>query len=301
MHQPIVTIGLPTFNAETTINRALESILDQSYGRWVLNISDDNSTDDTKKIISTYAASFPDRIKILNSREKLYYMNFRHLLDSAQTPYFVWLAGDDWWEPTFLEDCINKLEADPNAVCCVGRCLFHNPDGSSYRDPGCEPLVGDMAERMSVYLRAPDQTRMYGIFRHEVLTASFPPAPFHAYDWALCLGTLRFGTHLTVDKHLMNREKSPTRSYLEAVKRDEPNLFYQLFPILRMSLWLIRTRTATSDALVFFKLLRLNISKHEQQVKFFNPRVFQMLRPMYWMVQKSISLGERSVRAWRQR
>ena len=293
MRHPMVTIGLPTFNAAKTLHRTLDSIINQTYNHWILYISDDFSNDETVKIIEHFVDKFPEKIQLLKPEKKLYYMNFRYLLDAADTPYFVWLAGDDWWEPTFLEDCIATLEADPHAVCCVGRCLFHDPDGGSSLDPGCQPMLGDMPERMTAYLLALDSTRMYGVFRRQALSASFPPLPFHAYDWALCLGTLRFGTHRTVDKILINRERTPTRSYIEAVKRDEPNLFCRLFPAFRMTWWLMKTGAGTSSTVVFISLLRVNIRRHEQQVQFFNPRAFRVLRPMYRLLYRAIDVIQR--------
>ncbi len=293
MQRPLVTIGMPTFNAATTVHRALDSIIDQSYDYWRLYISDDFSTDSTRDIISEYSDKSNGKIIAYPPSEKQYYMNFRRLLNAADTPYFVWLAGDDWWEPTFLEECVNKLEAEPDSVCCLGRCIFFNPDGTTYMDPGCQPLLGSVAERMLAYLEAPDQTRMYGVFRREVLAVSFPPAPFHAYDWALCLRTLRHGIHHSIDKHLMNREKTPSHSYIEAVNRDEPTLIYQLFPILRMTRWLVREEVAVRDTLVLAALFRLNVLKHMEQVHSRTPRLFRVLRPFYGIAKRSADLIQR--------
>lgn len=50
----LVSIIMPTYNAEETISEALESILCQSYDNFELIILDDNSSDDTVNIIEQY-------------------------------------------------------------------------------------------------------------------------------------------------------------------------------------------------------------------------------------------------------
>ena len=47
---PTVFIGMPVFNSETTIRKTLESIVSQDYDEWKLFISDNSSSDMTRKI-----------------------------------------------------------------------------------------------------------------------------------------------------------------------------------------------------------------------------------------------------------
>ena len=52
-HQKIF-IGMPVFNGQKFLKIAIESVLAQSYKNFILYISDNNSTDDTEKIIQFY-------------------------------------------------------------------------------------------------------------------------------------------------------------------------------------------------------------------------------------------------------
>lgn len=45
------TIIMPTYNDSSTITESINSILEQTYQNWELLISDDGSTDDTKKVV----------------------------------------------------------------------------------------------------------------------------------------------------------------------------------------------------------------------------------------------------------
>ena len=52
---PEVSIGLPVYNGELFLKKALDSLLNQTYSNFELIISDNNSTDSTQKICQEYA------------------------------------------------------------------------------------------------------------------------------------------------------------------------------------------------------------------------------------------------------
>ena len=54
---PRVAIGMPTFNASTWVERAIESCLSQTYANLELTICDNASTDDTAEICERFASS----------------------------------------------------------------------------------------------------------------------------------------------------------------------------------------------------------------------------------------------------
>ena len=49
-----VSIILPCYNNEKTINKTINSIINQTYKNWELIIVDDNSKDKTDKILKKY-------------------------------------------------------------------------------------------------------------------------------------------------------------------------------------------------------------------------------------------------------
>ena len=65
---PKVSIILPNFNSEKTIETTIKSILNQSYKNWELIIVDDNSSIKTKKILSKFKKI--KKIKIINLKKK---------------------------------------------------------------------------------------------------------------------------------------------------------------------------------------------------------------------------------------
>ena len=64
---PKISIGMPVYQAEKYIRRALDSLLGQTYGNFELIISDNASTDETSKLCQEYA-NLDDRIKYVQQR-----------------------------------------------------------------------------------------------------------------------------------------------------------------------------------------------------------------------------------------
>jgi len=52
--KPKVSVIIPIYNAEKTLERCLESVLGQTYENYDLILVDNNSTDSTKNIINKF-------------------------------------------------------------------------------------------------------------------------------------------------------------------------------------------------------------------------------------------------------
>jgi glycosyltransferase involved in cell wall biosynthesis len=61
-----VSVIIPCYNCALFIDKAVGSMLSQSYDNWELLLVDNNSTDDTLHILKNYGAQYPDRIKVLS-------------------------------------------------------------------------------------------------------------------------------------------------------------------------------------------------------------------------------------------
>ena len=127
---PLVSIGLPVYNEEKMISRAIDSLLAQTYRNFEIMISDNCSSDKTAEICQAYAAK-DNRIKLnLNKKNLGINTNFRIVLENGRGKYFMWAAGDDYWEPEFLKTLVTELELDSTAgvaLCAVRR---ESPDGN---------------------------------------------------------------------------------------------------------------------------------------------------------------------------
>lgn len=96
MDKNLITIIIATFNRSDLIEKAVNSVLDQSFLNWELLILDDNSTDDTGVVISHYLKD--SRIKYIKNPKRLGVSGNRNLgLRIARGEYIAILDSDDVW------------------------------------------------------------------------------------------------------------------------------------------------------------------------------------------------------------
>ena len=131
--RPRVSIGLPVFNGERYLARALDSLIAQDFEDFELIISDNASTDSTAEICQDYARR-DRRIKVHRNERNIGAVgNFNRTLDVASGAYFKWAAHDDWCAPEFLSRCVEVLDQDPNTVLCFTAMGVADGDGTVFR------------------------------------------------------------------------------------------------------------------------------------------------------------------------
>lgn len=89
-----LTIGMPVYNNGATLAAALDSLLDQTFADFRIVISDDASSDDTGAIAKRYARRDLRIAYVRQARNLGYYGNYKFVLDRADTPFFMWAAGN---------------------------------------------------------------------------------------------------------------------------------------------------------------------------------------------------------------
>jgi O-antigen biosynthesis protein len=258
-----VTIGIPVYNGADTIHRALDCLLAQNFSDFELIISDNASTDGTQEICESYAAR-DSRVRYIRHAENLgASMNFRFALFEAHTPYFMWAAADDLWAPSFIARHLEVLEADPGVVLSQSRVLFTRDGLPLNLSTGTYALTADHLSNVVTYLTNPaDNSRYYGLFRTEALKRVFPLRSFFSLDWAVAVSTLRYGRHHEIADVLMIRDTTEAADYERGVARDHRLWLWRIFPMLHMTIWLLRKRMVPVNGAVLLRLAKLNLYMH---------------------------------------
>jgi hypothetical protein len=157
------------------LRRALDSLGKQTFKDFQVLISDNDSPDDTAKIISQYLKR-DDRFKYLKNQVNMGpFYNFARLVTACESKYYLELHFDSYLAPTFLEECLNVLESDPAAVIAYSYCQFVDGAGNpldiskdaadfAHEDPGQRYL--------NVLSGMGWCTAYHGVWRHEALAAS---------------------------------------------------------------------------------------------------------------------------------
>jgi glycosyltransferase involved in cell wall biosynthesis len=123
-HVPTVSIGMPVYNGERYLRETLDSILLQTFSDFELIISDNASTDGTRRICEEYMLQ-DNRIRyFLQPVNKGASWNFRFVLDQSRGEFFMWAAADDWRFPNFIDDAMRSYQIDPSLLCVQGSTDF---------------------------------------------------------------------------------------------------------------------------------------------------------------------------------
>jgi glycosyltransferase involved in cell wall biosynthesis len=98
---PKVTICVPVRNGARTIQRTLDSLLNQDYPNYEIIVSDNCSNDDTAKIVSQYASN---GVKFFFNPdlEKWGENNWNHILTLAEGPFIALYHADDIYTHTMV-------------------------------------------------------------------------------------------------------------------------------------------------------------------------------------------------------
>jgi glycosyltransferase involved in cell wall biosynthesis len=114
-NSPLVSIVIPTYNHAPMLQRALATVIEQTYQNWNAIVVNNFSTDNTLEVV----AAFNDpRIQCVNFRNNGVIAASRNEgIVLATGKYVAFLDSDDTWFPTKLEQCVEILESGSDLVC----------------------------------------------------------------------------------------------------------------------------------------------------------------------------------------
>lgn len=180
-----LSVGLPVYNGERYLAQAIEALLQQTYGDFELIISDNASTDASQEICERYAEA-DRRVRYLRKdRNEGAVGNYRTTLRLATGALFKWAAHDDVCRATFLEECIEALSREPEAVLAYSRSASIDERGSVTGLEPARPQLGSghPATRLREIADLNTQvTPLFGVIRREALEAVRPHGYFPGAD-----------------------------------------------------------------------------------------------------------------------
>lgn len=131
--EPLVTVTIPMYNNERFIGETIESILAQTYTNFELLIYDDNSTDGSYEIASSFSDS---RMRVFRNEKNLGPEgNWNRAIHDVKGKYVKLICGDDILYPDCLEKQVAVFENNSKArisLVCSQRTVI---------DPEGKPLI----------------------------------------------------------------------------------------------------------------------------------------------------------------
>ena len=110
-----VSVIIPTFNRAYVLERAIASVLNQTYKNFELIIVNDGSTDNTQALLEKYQEH-----KVFHTQNHGVSRARNFALKYAQGEWIAFLDSDDEWLPDKLEKQINYIQENPNYLLVHG-------------------------------------------------------------------------------------------------------------------------------------------------------------------------------------
>lgn len=144
---PLVSIIIATYNNESTIRKALESALKQTYPQLEIVVNDDCSKDSTEAIIEDYL--YDTRIKYSKNTKNLgVYANFDKCIRKlASGIYFTMVNGDDEFiNDDFVKSAVEIMNSNPGLNFVKGGSLHSNRGIGKYHTYDAWPSMVSSGE-----------------------------------------------------------------------------------------------------------------------------------------------------------
>jgi len=106
----LISIITPCYNAQSYLEKMINSVIQQTYKNWELIIIDDDSKDNSIKIINKYILE-DARIKLikLNKRSRQAYARNQGI-KLSKGRYLTFLDADDYWGKNFLKYSLKSIK-----------------------------------------------------------------------------------------------------------------------------------------------------------------------------------------------
>lgn len=146
---PKISVIMPTLNAEKYLKKAIDSILNQTFKNFEFIIIDDNSTDNTIKIIKNYKDK---RIKLIKGKNKGIASALNLGIKHSKGEYIARMDADDISLPQRLEKQIQFMDQHSEIGIC-GANVIPLTDDPKYKSWGnwlkTEPKVIDILSNVA--------------------------------------------------------------------------------------------------------------------------------------------------------
>jgi len=109
------SIIIPLYNKAAYIEKALQSVFNQTFKEFELIVVDDGSTDDSLQIVQQINKSTNQQINIITQSNSGVSTARNNGVKTAKYNYIAFLDADDWWEPGFLEEMAKLINSFPEA------------------------------------------------------------------------------------------------------------------------------------------------------------------------------------------
>lgn len=282
--EPLVTIGLPTYNRPIGLQKCLESILNQTYKNLEIIISDNSSTDEhVQKIILEFAAK-DSRIKHFRQPINIgLEENFNFVYARSSADYFTWMSDDDYFDSNYVAECVQFLQKNTDHVLCSGIAKYYSGSIFLFDEKMFKVNQLSSLKRVFTYFsKAGKNGNFYGIFRNHLLKAK-PIGEHVGCDWSFMaklalLGKLSYVStsayHRSADGNSGTRKKMVIKFKLNRLKA----LFFETYSAYAVAAHIFDDSAVKAKYSTFSRVLIASLVFVQVNIRLFWNFVRKLLR-----------------------
>ncbi|MCW7492185.1 glycosyltransferase family 2 protein [Leptospira sp. 2 VSF19] len=123
LEKPLVSVILPSFNRKNIVDRAITSVISQTYPHWELHIVDDGSTDETWNDLLSKLTGWKGKLSSFGRNQKSIQVHqIEHKgvsgarnfgMEKANGDWIAFLDSDDEWYPEKLSKQMDFHKSNP--------------------------------------------------------------------------------------------------------------------------------------------------------------------------------------------
>ena len=122
----LISIIVPMYNCENSIDRCIKSVIEQSYLNWELILIDDGSLDKTYSKCSEWKTN-NSRIKLVKKKNQGPSSARNYGIENSKGDYLVFLDSDDFLDSDYLELLSKKIHSENiDTIFCGYKAIYEN-------------------------------------------------------------------------------------------------------------------------------------------------------------------------------
>lgn len=143
MISPLVSVIIPTYNRADTVQRSIDSALEQSHRPMEVIVVDDGSTDATIEVLEGYG----DRIRFITQKNAGPSAARNAGVGLARGEFIAFLDSDDTWKPSKIARQVGVMLGGGRMVpCCMCNAELINDDGPGKTTFGVSGVMSGLQE-----------------------------------------------------------------------------------------------------------------------------------------------------------
>jgi len=239
-NQPLVSIGIPTYNRAALLKRSIESALNQDYKNIEVIVSDNASTDETESVCRFYCDKDTRLKYVRHSKNRGPSANFSDVLKNASGQFFMWLGDDDWIDAAYVTSCVQQLIRDRTMSLISGAPKYYR-NGQRVGDGKVFCLLHDAwwYRVISYYGQVTDNGMFYGLMRTAQIRKIKMPNTMGG-DWLMIANIVYTGKAKVIPEISVHRELGgATASYRHIAATFGISKIQAMFPMssIAISAW----------------------------------------------------------------